>query len=582
MREEYERRLSEREAEHGRLTAREQRLAHVRLVLGIAIVVVGWLGFVTKACSPAWTGLPLLAFAFVVVRNHLVTEARIRAGRAAGYYRAGIARIEGHWTGVGPMGRRFELLSHLYAADLDLFGEGSLFQMLCRARTRTGERVLADWMRAPAPPDEVRARQVAMRELSGRLDLRESLAVLGEALEELLEPDPLRVWASSPAQPASERTRRLAALLPIGSILGLLGWTFSNAAGVFALVCLAAQGALAFAVRKQVRRAREQAERAGADLDLLVSLFDRLAQEQFEAPRLKRMLEGAGEPKPALAQLSGLIERVEARGNVFFAPIAALLLWTTRHAFAIEAWRAEHGTALNGWLDTAGEFEAFSSLATYAAEQPDDPYPEFDEEGGPLFDATDLGHPLLRATDCIRNSVRLDKNDPLLLVSGSNMSGKSTLLRAIGVATVMGSMGSPVRASRLRLSPLQVGASIVSRDSIRDGTSRFYAEITRLRDIVGSAKSRPTLYLLDEIFMGTNSHDRRIGAEALMRGLVASGAIGLVTTHDLALTKIAGAINVHFSDHMENGTMHFDHQLREGVVTHSNALELMRSVGLDV
>jgi DNA mismatch repair ATPase MutS len=146
----------------------------------------------------------------------------------------------------------------------------------------------------------------------------------------------------------------------------------------------------------------------------------------------------------------------------------------------------------------------------------------------------------------------------------------------------MASMGAPVRARNLRLSPLQVGASIVSRDSIRDGTSRFYAEITLLRDIVASAQREPTLYLLDEVFMGTNSHDRRIGAAALMRGLVAAGAIGLVTTHDLALTEIEGATNVHFSDQMENGTMHFDHTLREGVVTHSNALELMRSVGLDV
>jgi len=579
VRAEYEKRLAERQAEHDRCARIERRLGYVRLVLALVIVVVGWMGWVSHACSPAWTALPLLAFAAVVVRNHLVTEARIRAGRAADYYRDGLARIEGVWS--GPMGRRFEDLSHLYAADIDLFGERSLFQMLCRARTRTGERVLATWLCERAEPDVARARQVAVAELRDHLDLREDLSVMGEALEELLEPDPLRAWARGDATPALDATRRIAFVLPLVSIAGLVLWAYWPYGVFVALAAMGVQSLFAFAHRKKVRAIRESVEHVGADLDLIIALFRRLQSEQFEAPILKEMLEGAGEPVGDLRTLKRTIERIEARGNVFFAPIAALLLWTSRHAFAVEAWRADHGVALARWLDVAGEFEAFSSIATYSAEQPDDPFPEFVEEG-PLFDAEELGHPLLAASDCVRNSVRLASDDPLLLISGSNMSGKSTLLRAIGVATVMASMGAPVRAKSLRLSPLQVGASIVSRDSIRDGTSRFYAEITRLRDIVASAQREPTLYLLDEVFMGTNSHDRRIGAAALMRGLVAAGAIGLVTTHDLALTEIDGATNKHFSDQMEKGTMHFDHTLREGVVTHSNALELMRSVGLDV
>jgi predicted ATPase len=581
VRAEYERRRVERSQEHERHVAVERRLSHVRLLLALAIVVVGWMGFVSKVLSPAWTALPLLAFAFVVVRHHLLTEARIRAGRAATYYREGLARIDGRWSGTGPMGRRFALLSHLYAADLDIFGEGSLFQMLCRARTRAGERVLADWLRAPATPDEVRARQEAVAELRDRLDLREELAVEGETLEELLEPDPLRGWASGEAHPAAHRARLLASTFPIVSVAALAAWWMWPWAVIPVLLVLAAQTVFAGLHRKTVKKAREDAERAGADLDLLVALFSRLTQEEFRSARLRELMEGHGNPDGELRLLKKLIDRSEAPGNLFFAPIAALLLWTTRHAFAIEAWRSEHGAQLCLWLDIAGEFEAFSSLATYAAEQPDDPFPEFAEDG-PLFGAQDLGHPLLPAAECVRNSVTLSAKDPLILVSGSNMSGKSTLLRSVGVATVMASMGAPVRAKELRLSPLQVGASIVSRDSIREGTSRFYAEITRLRDIVGAAKSGPTLYLLDEVLMGTNSHDRRIGAAALMRGLVAAGAIGLVTTHDLALTEIAGARNVHFSDQMENGKMEFDHLLRDGVVTHSNALELMRSVGLDV
>ncbi|MGH9661878.1 MAG: MutS-related protein, partial [Bryobacteraceae bacterium] len=231
------------------------------------------------------------------------------------------------------------------------------------------------------------------------------------------------------------------------------------------------------------------------------------------------------------------------------------------------------------WLDAAGEIEALGSLAGYAYERPADPFPEIVEGGAPVFEAEALGHPLLSGERCVRNDVRLG----FLLVSGSNMSGKSTLLRSVGVATVMAMAGAPVRAGRLRLSPVAVGASIRTVDSLQGGASRFYAEITRLRHIVDLASGpRPVLFLLDELLHGTNSHDRLIGAEGIVRGLLARGGIGLVTTHDLALTHIAEGANVHFQDSIENGRMVFDYKLRPGVVTKSNALELMRSVGLDV
>ena len=173
-------------------------------------------------------------------------------------------------------------------------------------------------------------------------------------------------------------------------------------------------------------------------------------------------------------------------------------------------------------------------------------------------------------------------------MSGSNMSGKSTMLRTVGCAAVLALAGGPVRATRLRLSPLQVGASIRISDSLRQGTSHFMAEIKRLRQIVDLTEGAwPVLFLLDEVLHGTNSHDRRIGADAVVRGLIERGAMGVVTTHDLALAEIAdhaelGVDNVHFQDRIEDGQMIFDFRLREGVVERSNAVALMRSVGLDV
>ena len=266
-------------------------------------------------------------------------------------------------------------------------------------------------------------------------------------------------------------------------------------------------------------------------------------------------------------------------------------LWTAHLAFAVEAWRRHSGPVVRRWLTATGEMEALCSLASHAFEHPDDPFPEFTSEEA-LLEAEAIGHPLIEESRVVRNDVRIGGASPagprVLVVSGSNMSGKSTLLRTLGVNAVLALAGAPVRARRLRISPLAVGASIRVTDSLQGGVSRFYAEILRLRQILDeTARPLPVLFLIDEFLHGTNSHDRRIGAEALVRGLVERGAIGLVTTHDLALADIAvtlgdRAANVHFEDRIVDGGIVFDYVMRPGVVRKSNAIELMRSVGLEI
>ena len=295
-------------------------------------------------------------------------------------------------------------------------------------------------------------------------------------------------------------------------------------------------------------------------------------------------------PSRRIAQLRRLIDLLDARRNQLFRPFSRLLLWGTQFAYTIESWRAAAGPSVPRWLAVVGEFEALSALAGYAWENPEDPFPDVvDEAGGPRFEADALGHPLLPRESCVRNDVRLGGDHPqALVISGSNMSGKSTLLRTVGINTVLALAGAPVRAGRLRLTPLSAGATLRIHDSLQTGTSRFYAEITRLRAIVDlTAGSPPLLFLLDEMLNGTNSRDRRTGAEALLGWLVGHGAIGLVTTHDMALSQIADALaprakNVHFEDHLEDGRIRFDYVCRPGIMTRSNALELMRAVGLDV
>jgi DNA mismatch repair ATPase MutS len=262
-------------------------------------------------------------------------------------------------------------------------------------------------------------------------------------------------------------------------------------------------------------------------------------------------------------------------------------MYSVQVAVLAERWRRAYGAAVRGWLGAIGEIEALLSLAAYSFEHPADPFPEF-VSGPACLEAEELGHPLLPAGSCVRNDVGLCGARRVLLVSGSNMSGKSTLLRAVGINVALAMAGAPVRARHLRLTPLQPGASIRINDSLQEGSSRFYAEITRLRRLFDlSAGEPPLLFLLDELLQGTNSNDRRVGAEGVVRALVARGAIGLLSTHDLALTEIGGALdghlqNVHFQDEFANGKIIFDYRLRDGVVTKSNGLELMRSIGLDV
>jgi DNA mismatch repair ATPase MutS len=271
------------------------------------------------------------------------------------------------------------------------------------------------------------------------------------------------------------------------------------------------------------------------------------------------------------------------------AAVGYPLLWPARQALAIERWRLRHGRRLGGWLEALGEFEALLSIAGYADEHPDHVFAELRPPGQPALQADGLGHPLLPDGRCVRNELRLGGDAPgLCLLSGANMAGKSTWLRTIGLAVAMAQAGVPVRARRLQLTPLALGISIGDGDSLLDGESRFLSEIRRLRAIFELALGpTPTLFLLDELLSGTNPHDRIAGASALLEGLVSRGAIGLCSTHDLELTRLAErldarAANAHFASELAEGELRFDYRLRPGVVGRSNALDLLRSVGLEV
>ena len=552
---------------------------------------MGFLVFGEVAISPWWLLIPAAVFFALVIFHARVDDRMQRAKRAAVYYEWGLARLENRWMGRGEQGERFRGSPHVYAEDLDVFGRGSLFELLCTARTHAGEDTLASWLTAPGSQEEVVARQAAVTELRGRGDLREDFAILGEAVRTGVHGDSLAAWGERPLAGFAPWMRVAAAALAAAVAV-----TFSlYMAGVSKrtpfLVALFLVLAFLLFMRSKVEQVTDGLDTPARDLDLLATLLRRMENEHFESAlpaRIRERVRVHGLAASAqIAKLQRLVARLDWARNMFFAPIAAVLLWREQLAMAIEAWRGSSGPAIRNWIAAVGEFEALLSLSGYAFEHPADTFPAFVERDG-WFEAEQLGHPLMSEAQCVRNDVRLGGELRLLVVSGSNMSGKSTLLRSVGLNTVLAWAGAPARAARLAISPLEVGASIRVVDSLQDGRSRFYAEITRLREIVNlTGGKRTVLFLIDELLSGTNSHDRLIGAEAVVRGLVHRGAIGMITTHDLALAHIGEdfdgrAANVHFEDTIEGGALHFDYRLRAGVVKKSNALELMRSVGLEV
>ena len=587
---EYARRLEARRAEARRARRLDDRIANLRLaVFGLGLVLA--LVVLQGAITPWSLVVPVATFVGLVAWNGRVSRARRRAERVAAYYQAGLDRLDETWAGKGVSGARFLDEAHPYAADLDLFGRGSLFERLCTARTSVGQATLAAWLGAPASPAQVRARQEAVAELRHRLDLREDLARLGDEVLSVADPGELAAWGAEPPILPAGPARWVAAALATVTAAAGLAWPLGAGAWPF-VGMVVVEGAFALRFRERVRQVVATIDRHAAELRLLSELLARLERESWEAPLLRRLraaLETEGlPPSRQIARLATLVEWLESKQNQIFLLPAALLLWTTQFAFAIESWRAHAGRAIGRWLEALGEIEALGSLAAYAFENPSDPFPTLEEDGPAHYEGEGLGHPLIPRGRCVRNDVSLTDELRVLIVSGSNMSGKSTLLRTVGVNALLAQAGAPVRATRLRLSPLAVGATLRVQDSLQAGRSRFFAEITRVRQLVDIARGTPPLlFLLDEVFNGTNSHDRRQGAEAVVRSLVGLGAIGLVTTHDLALADIADrlaprAANVHFEDRLEAGEMTFDYTMRPGVVRNSNALALMRAVGLDV
>lgn len=570
------------------------RLASVVLSLVLAGVAV-W----TSAGAVAWAGSLMLAAAFValVVVHGRVLRARDKALAGRRHHELGLARLAGELAKLPSRGEGLATAAHPYAADLDLFGAASVLALVDATQTRFGEARLVSWLDGGARPVpfvvSLRARQAAVRDLAGQPELRETLAVLGAvAAQSKPDPTPLFGWAENGPSfggPVLRTFTRAWPLVVVGTlVLGRLVWHLPLG---LLLLPYAAAFTFAFLTRGRAMAASQAVTQHEGSVAAYLELLRAFEAARLDAPLLvelqAKLTRGGRHATSELARLATITGFLEARSNeVFRLFLSPLLLVEQNCVLWLESWRSRSGARVREWFDALGDLEALASLGQLAFDNPEWAFPAIEEH--PVFDAEALGHPLVPAMRRVSNDVKALGPGHALVVTGSNMSGKSTLLRALGVNAVLGLAGGPVCARAMRLGPIQVATSMRIADSLEHGISQFYAELDRLKKIVERARGGPgVLFLLDEILHGTNTRERLIGARAVVRTLLQLRALGLVSTHDLALggleEELSGAVrNVHFEEQIDGGSMSFDYKLRPGVVQSSNALLLMKAVGLDV
>jgi hypothetical protein len=589
----YQQRLQQILAETELYERRDRRFVVIRTLLGLLqLGVIALCIGESERVSWMWLLLPMSIFLAVLPFDQRCLRQLQRLHAARRFLESRLARLQRVFGSDLADGREYKNDQHPWTQDLDVFGQGSLFQMLNECRTQPGRRQLADWMMSVPTAEEIRVRQSRARGLKDSLQLRESLACIPDKADWTSAERLLQTWVNEPARPIS--TFVLIWSLLVGAaalpILTLVATDILSPSWLLVLVILQTPAVLL--TRQQIRQTAAVMDNVDAALRQFGAVIEAFEQHPVDEPSVRDLLNRfSSELMPtseAIAQLSRLTQWLNnAMRHQVFAPIAwacgLFVLLTHR----IESWRRTHGPDVPDWLRTAAILEATLSVAGYNFDHPGDCVPEILDDRRELM-AQDLGHPLLNDSICVRNSVRLGGEQSLMLISGSNMSGKSTFLRSIGASVVLTYCGAVVRATSFQTFAFQLGTAMRMSDSLLEGRSLFYSVLQRLKSVVDlTSGPRTVLFLLDEILHGTNSHDRRRGAEAVIRSLVDRGGVGIVTTHDLALTRIADsmpnqAVNKHFEDTIVDGTMLFDYRLRDGVVERSNAIELMRMLGLDV
>lgn len=607
----YERRSLAYEKLQEKQKRTANRLSNYRLmtvILGFAVSFVFYRTF-NSLIGITMGILTLILFGYLAIQHKRVRTQLKYSGILSGLNRKGGERLTGEWVTFPDSGAEFKDENHPYASDLDLFGQASFFQWINSAQTPWGRETLAKMLRQPLKdPSEIVERQEAIAELAKNLAWRQRFESEGILVSDQLKPTkPLLQWAEESHEAYLQPLVKLGMrVFPAVTILMVILYAFQLSVPWHVPALLVGIQILLLQVyRKERSQVLTMVFRYESSLKTYTEMLKHLEKQNYNAPWLKvrqeslRDLEG----RPAYQQihkLSKIAEWISNRQNAIFLIVNILTLWDYQCMIALEEWKKKSGRLLKTWLEVLAEVEALSSLSNIRFDNPDwvmpkiveDPSDQLKNHSSILKDqngvsAQKMGHPLLTRKR-VSNDFEMKARSGIILITGSNMSGKSTFLRTVGSNLVLAYTGAPVCAEQFRCSLMNLWTCMRVSDNLEQSISSFYAEILRIKQIVEAAKTdKPIFFLLDEIFKGTNSHDRHHGAKALINQLQKDGALGLVSTHDLELGELEkeskGRVkNYHFREYYQNEEIQFDYKLRTGISTTRNALYLIKMAGIEL
>jgi hypothetical protein len=492
-----------------------------------------------------------------------------------------------------PDGQQMAGKEHPYADDLDIFGRASVYQFMNRTSSEQGNWKLAGWLSAPAKAAEITARQQAAKALGTQINWTQSFrAKAGMNTITIATEQSIRRWLSEPTHFLQKPYWHVVRyVVPAIAVATLLAYIFDYIDFQQFLVALSVFGMIAFLITKQVQPQYEQLNKISPQVDTLSTALGVIESAQFDNPTLSALREQLVNQQTrasvSIQALNKILGRFDYKLNpVVYIPLNLLLLWDLQQVLQLEQWKKAHTVDVGQWFEVLSEMESLVSIATLHFNHPAWCFPEI-QESKPEFTATAIGHPLIPTTKMVTSSFSTIGKGQINIITGSNMAGKSTFLRSVGVNLVLGSMGAPVCASAMRFTPLMVMSSMRIKDNLEENTSTFYAELKKLKEIILAVKhQQPVFILLDEILRGTNSNDRHIGSKALIRQLLNDEAISLVATHDLELATLAsdqpGIHNYHFDVQVQGEELFFDYILKDGICKSLNASLLMKKIGIEL
>ncbi len=589
----YEKREKDFSQELAETRKRLGYLAHLRLITFLlATSLIGYSIFSGRTEFTLYAMSPAVAFILLVINYRRLAKSAAYLENMVAINQRCLQRLAWQWPSFSEKGEQYTSPGHSYSTDLNLFGQGSLFQYINSTVTRGGEEALADLLKGQKDPSSIGERQESVKELSEDLDWRQRFQATGMEKKVRQEnPDELLAWSKD--QQAGVSFPGFLLFLPFITVLLFLLYYLQHLPLPLPLALTVIQYGIVFSTAKKIHQEFDRTQVASDRLKKYAALLKCIEGGSFKATRLRRLQEsvtGGGQAASIqIKALAGIVDLTQFRHNhpIIYVPVNTLTFWDLFTAKKLSAWKKSSGACLETWLSVISEFEVQLSLAGLAYDNPGWVYPEI-TEAPPSLHASSLGHPLINPEERVCNDLAMPSPGTALIITGSNMSGKSTLLRTVGLNLVLAYAGATVCGAGLKAAFMTIYSKMQVVDDLSQGVSTYYAELTRIKMVIEAARSgEQIIYLLDEIFKGTNSKDRILGTKAVIRMLSSLPTLGLLTTHDLELAALADenpelVKNYHFDDQIESDRINFDYKLKPGVSTSTNAIALMKMVGIDV